>query len=293
MIKMKKNLVLLILLSLIIGCNDRQVDKSKLYGSDYRLFYDTPAWPLAEAVEKVNTSRIEKEVLVNGINVDYQEPRSGNTLLMMSVQNSNLKAVYKLLSLDANPNLKNNYRGTSAMIYAAENDDPKYLEILLRYGGDPNALETEPVKENERGRTNAINTASSYGYIRNLEKTRLLVEAGADINYSSDSSAHTDVPLALALIHQNMDVVLYLLENGADYQKVMIKDVNGRNIFILETLRKRIFDLDSKDYQYKMKIIEFLKTKGLDYDKEPIPDFVLKDIKKRYPDSWEEYVKKY
>ncbi|WP_276090957.1 hypothetical protein [Pedobacter sp. JY14-1] len=40
-------------------------------------------------------------------------------------------------------------------------------------------------------------------------------------------------------------------------------------------------------------VITFLKGKGLDYYKEPIPDYILKEIKKKYPKNWEEYAQKY
>lgn len=31
----------------------------------------------------------------------------------------------------------------------------------------------------------------------------------------------------------------------------------------------------------------------LDYDKEPIPDFILKEIQNKYPNDWNDYIKKY
>jgi hypothetical protein len=42
-----------------------------------------------------------------------------------------------------------------------------------------------------------------------------------------------------------------------------------------------------------MKIVEEFKRQGVDYWKTKIPDIQLKHIKKKYPDSWLEYIKKY
>ena len=43
----------------------------------------------------------------------------------------------------------------------------------------------------------------------------------------------------------------------------------------------------------KIKVIEFLKERGLNYKESPIPENIVKRAKKEYPDTWEEYLKKY
>lgn len=69
--------------------------------------------------------------------------------------------------------------------------------------------------------------------------------------------------------------------------------VDNHKVYILEALRKCFFDLNSPEYKMKMDIVSFLRKKGFEYVKQPIPDYILRDIKKKYPDSWQEYVKKY
>lgn len=54
--------------------------------------------------------------------------------------------------------------------------------------------------------------------------------------------------------------------------------------------RKIDLPLDSEEYKFKLKIIDFLKEKGLDYHKEPIPDFMEKEIKRLHPNDWQEYM---
>jgi hypothetical protein len=40
-------------------------------------------------------------------------------------------------------------------------------------------------------------------------------------------------------------------------------------------------------------IIMCLKTKGLDYSKSPIPDWVVEWAQKEYPNNWKEYTSTY
>ncbi len=42
-----------------------------------------------------------------------------------------------------------------------------------------------------------------------------------------------------------------------------------------------------------MELVAFLKSRGLDYDKEPIDDADIERMKNMYPENWQEYVKRY
>ncbi|WP_241676643.1 ankyrin repeat domain-containing protein [Flavobacterium pectinovorum] len=281
---------------LFIGCNNREaiVDKKKLIGYDYRLFQNTSAWELAKAVEDGNTIKIKEEMLKNKIKVDFREPVFGNTLLILSVGNSNFESVKVLLELGANPNLEDFYKGSCATIAAAHNNDPKYLALLLKYKGNPNAIETAPFKKGDQARETALLAAINFLDPNSFKKVKLLVEAGADINYSNEGpEIYTKLPLADAITARKMDIVLYLLEKGADYKKVIYTRVDNEQIFILEALRQCLFDLHSEEYRNKLKVKTFLKSKGLDYNKEPIPDYIQENIKKKYPKDWQDYIKKY
>lgn len=280
---------------LLMSCNrETKVDKTKLLGNDYRLFQDTPVWVLAKAVEDNDVEKIKEEVIHNKVNINYQESRFGNSLLMLAITNSQYKTTEELLKLGANPNLKDFYRGTNAVIDAADNEDPKYLKLVLKYGGNANSLETAPGKEGNQARSTALNNAISYVDKYSLERVKLLVNAGADINYSNNGpEVFTNLPLSDALAQKNMDALLYLLEKGADYNKIMYTMADGHKVYILEGLRTVIIDLNSEQYKAKIKAIQFLKNKGLDYKKEPIPDYIEKDIKNQYPNDWEEYLSKY
>ena len=216
---------------------------------------------------------------------------------MLAITNSKYESVKTLLELGANPNLHDTFKGETPIIVAADNDDPKYLKLLLDYKGDPNSIEnvfSGPKKRINSMRESALTTAISPSIMgkKNLEKVKILVEAGADIHYTKKGIIQT--AFGQALMSEQMDVALYLIEKGADYTKPITPTaIEGEDVSVLYLLRCSIIDLDSEQYKKKMELVTFLKTKGLDYDKEPIDDADIERMKNMYPDDWQEYVKRY
>lgn len=294
-----KKLIFISLLFCLTSCYNQETlaDKSKMMGNDYRLYQSTPAWALAKAVEAGDIEKIKEEVLQKKVSVDHQESRFGQTLMMLAIFNSEYDSVKTLLELGANPNQHDKFKGKTPVIVAAGNADPKYLKLLLAYKGDPNSIEnvfSGPKKRINSGRNSALTKAvlPSVMVKKNLENVKLLVEAGADINYTKKGIIQT--ALAEALIQDQMDVALYLMEKGADYTKPITPTaIEGADVTVLQILRKSIIDLDSEQYKKKMEVITFLKSRGLDYYKEPIPEGTIEYMKNMYPDNWQEYVKRY
>lgn len=131
-----------------------------------------------------------------------------------------------------------------------------------------------------------------------LEKVKILVEAGADVNQSTPDTYPGAIKSALDC--ENMDIALYLLKHGADYTRKYphIERIDGEKIYYVEKdilfkLRQCILPLNSEQYKYKLKIIDFLQKRGLNYWDSEIPDYILEKIKTIYPKDWEEYIKKY
>jgi ankyrin repeat protein len=212
---------------------------------------------------------------------------------MLSIFNNDYASAKALLDVGADPDLRDKHRGANAVIDAAGNSDLKYLKLLLAYKGNPDVVENRTVKDDDSPMQTAVTSAISYSDPNSLKKVELLIEAGADVNYPFDKNNNTDLPLGKALLQDKIDVALYLLEKGTDYRRAVYKTINGHDVYILEALRKSMLDLQSPEYQKKLAIVAFLKSKGLDYYKEPIPDYILKEIKKKYPKNWEEYTRKY
>lgn len=93
-----------------------------------------------------------------------------------------------------------------------------------------------------------------------LEKVKLLVDAGADIDYVNENGVQN--PLARSLFWKKPDIVKYLLfEKKANYHNAerWIRP-EGDTIKVLSYLRKWTFPLDSEDYKIKMEIVEYMKV---------------------------------
>ena len=266
--------------------------------SDYRIFKDTPAWDLAKAVRDADTAEIRYQILEKKIPVNYQEQKYGESMLSIATYQNNIKSVKKLLELGADPNLyvdTINRSGQNPVIEACFFNEEKSIEILkllLDYGGDPNSV-TKGITKNGKYsfpfRQTALEAASRNG---NIAKIKLLLNYGADVNFTPDRDYDTD-PLRDALYTENMRAALCLLENGAKFDKEYINTFAKEKETILSILRIIDLPLDSEEYKIKLKIIDFLKVNGLDYSKEPIPDFMIKRIKRLYPNDWQEYMQKY
>ena len=166
---------------------DIPTDKTHLLGDDYRLFQGTPAWKLAKAVKRQNVKAIRHQVEDLKIPIDYKEEKFGSTLLILAVNTNKKKSVETLLSLGANPNLYDGSTGNvkrNSVYYASYFPRPSadILKLLLQYGGDPNTTEQGYWINHFGEKVEARNTALSEATFNGLEKVKILVEYGADVN---------------------------------------------------------------------------------------------------------------
>jgi ankyrin repeat protein len=263
----------------------------KMLGRDIRLFRNTPVWELAKAVNKEDVKKINHLIRNKSVPIDFQEPRFGRTLLIWATHVGREKSVEALLKLGADPNLPDHYRGDNAVMIASDfnyySDDrcrTTLLKLILEYGGGPNFATF--IRRDKTGWRAGGETPLTIASTACLEKVKLLVDAGADINYVNEYGGGN--PLKEALLMHKTDIVKYLLiEKKADYRNAeKITNIHGDTITISFQLRLWKFPLNSEDYKIKMEIVEYLKEQGVDYRSSPIPESVLE----RYP---QEYLDKY
>lgn len=256
-----KKIILYILLLIIISCSkidrDKKVNKDKLLGADYRLFQDTPAWELAKAVQDDNIDKINEEIQKNPKIINYQESKYGKTLLHLSSYNDNYKSFKELLKLGANPNIADSSHCTTPLIEVAQSFENKlkYAEELIKYNANVNYVECNEGKLEQK--TNATPLIAASGR-NNLEMVKLLVKNGANINYTNPNDEDA---LSLATLFKKYDIVLYLLQQGADCNKVLYKKggtVNPKDIYMKNWIEDEA-DHSAKEYS---EIKEFLKKKG-------------------------------
>ncbi len=278
------------------SCREIKVEKSKLLASDYRLFQDTPAWELAKAVEDNNVYKITRILNKDTSLVNYQEPIASVNVLMLAIYHRDYYSFLKLLEYNPNLNLHDKVTGASPIIYACRyntnlisgynKSNKKYVEKLLEIGANPNDIEVGERKEGNSTRYTPLRGAAEKG---DLESVRLLIQYGATVNFYDE---YGSCALGKSLLRAYYDVSLLLLEHGADYTKPLSKGIDGP-LYIIDLLRGDLTELNTTKHFYKEKVIEFLKEHNIDYRKSPIPTYTLERIKKRYPDTWQEYIEKY
>lgn len=282
-----------ILLSfLLLSCSninrDKLVDNKNLTGDDYRLFQNTPAWELAKAVQDENEKKITEIMDKEPKLINYQEPKFGSTLLMVTIKNQQYTSFEILLKNKAEIDIHDNYEGSTALIEACSSEyyDLKFAVTLLHYGANVNDVQTDIEKQ---GKTRTpLMVASNTG---NLDLVKLLVNKGADLNYQNEFKQSA---LSEAIMRERYNIAFYLLENGADYKKpIFFREDQNREMYLVDVLREDFFGLGTDEYKYKMQIVEFLKTKGIDYRATPIPDYIKKKAQEEYPKTWQKYLEKY
>ncbi len=155
-------------------------------------------------------------------------------------------------------------------------------------GANVNDVETGPRREGNSTRFTPLMAASREG---NTDLVRLLVAKGADVNYRNEFK---QTALTECVLVDKLGTALILLEHGADYkQPIFYRPEENREIYLADLLREQMFDLDTEQYTEKMKVVGFLKGKGVDYKAIPIPDFIRKKAQENYPGKWQDYLEKY
>jgi hypothetical protein len=280
------------ILFLLVSCGkmfrEKEVDKDKLLGYDYRLFQNTPAWELAKAVWDEDKKKINEIVAKDPNLINYQEPKYGKTLLILTVMNQQMKSFKVLLANKADISIHDNYSGTSALIEACsfEQYNTKFAEILIQNGANVNDVQTD-TEDPDKVKT-ALMKAATTG---KLDMVKLLVENGADLNYMNE---YKQSALSQSIIQRNYDIIIYLLNQGVDYKlPITYNEEQNKTYYLVDKLRFHMLDLGSSEYKLKMEIVSFLRDKGIEYKDVPIPEYVIEKAQEDYPNSWKEYLEKY
>ncbi len=267
-------LTLMVLSSCSNGQNN-SVNKEDLLAHDVELYKNTPAWKLAKAVKNQDTSLIKKICRKDSSLINFQEKKFGQTLLEWTVYTNRFKAAKALAEMGADPNIQS-YNGTSAFIHAADKlNTSKYLRLLLKYGGNVNAVADTSKKQPER--TPLIAASKSR-----LESVKLLVEAGANVNYKYNGIS----ALRVAAVQDKIKIVKYLIKHGAEFKKPLLTTLDGEKRYLHHLLRSMVFEIGSEKYKTKMWVVDTLQDHGMNYWETEVPEHLKENYNK-------EYLKKY
>lgn len=274
---MKVMIIKIVFSCLLLSCSninrDKPVDKQGLTGSDYRLFQNTPAWDLAKAVQDEDEKKINEIVSKDPKLINYQESKFGNTLLILTITNQQIKPFKYLLEKRADVNIHNTFDGTSAIIEACGSKyyDITFAQMLVEYGANVNDVETGERRQGNSTRLTPLIAASKTG---NLYLVKFLESKGVDVNYQNEFGQSA---LSASVMINKYEISYYLLQNGADYKRPIFyrpdysiplekQDPNdkGKPMYLLDVLKENVADVNTDEYKYKMLIIDFLNSKGID-----------------------------
>lgn len=245
--------------------------------SSINIWKDTPAWDLAHAVRNQNTNKIKKLCQDNPELINYSEPTYEATLLIWSVGLERYNSAKTLLELGADPNLCTKY-GETALFIASEfswvnylaNEDPKFVKLLLSYNADPNICYKggDPHDNVTSPGTSPLMISINRG----IEKTKALVEGGADINHRTESG-NSAVIIALlqssASTAKRLEYARYLIveKKAKVTEPYKAFDVFGteHTFYPVDYLDNWDFDVGTDEYNIKMEIVKEFKNQGVEY----------------------------
>ncbi|WP_221281662.1 ankyrin repeat domain-containing protein, partial [Xanthomonas campestris] len=152
---------------------------------------------------------------------------------------------------------RNQTNVSNAMVWAAEQDDPLYLKLLLDHGGNPNT----------RNANNESLLFHAFIKQNKWDNIKLLVERGADIN--AVAGMGNSITAAYA-IRGGFDFVYWLLQHGAD---PTIEFAYGNPVHLKDSgIIEAIFwhPGNPKDPQWQRQCQQWLLKRG--YERPPLPE---------------------
>lgn len=318
--KFIRHLIYIFLISICIGCAG-----SGMEFSSYNRFYGTKAWDLVNAIDSGDTIKIGEIIKEDTSLINYRDS-IGWSILMHVVYNQtrvrfphtlfisfeyggspednpeNMISFQYLLKKGADVNIKGKNGRTALTIACGKQiGDVNYVKLLLEYGAEIDTEEVNPAEDHIHGPYTPLMCAVQS---EREDYIDILLKYGANIDYSNECGSRA-LSEAMWLSHKTKgySMVLYLLKHGADYttpyhryeydlESINNKDENLK-LTLVEDLREQCEDLESEWYRQKMQVVDFLKQRGVDYKKVPIPEYVIKYAKYKYPETWREYLEKY
>lgn len=163
---------------------------------------------------------------------DVESPNAdGMTALMVLSRSNNVEAAKLLLKHGADVNAREQWKGQTAVMWAAAQAQPEMLAVLLEAGGDPNVRSIPNNRERlisaeRRFQWRAAGGFTPLAYAARegcLKCARLLVEAGANIDIGDVENV---TPLNLAIMNHRFDTAKYLIEAGANLDKWSLRGEN-------------------------------------------------------------------
>ncbi|KAL3443250.1 ankyrin repeat-containing domain protein [Aspergillus insuetus] len=148
-------------------------------------------------------------LLAHGADINaFPSPLGGCTALQAAAWNDNVQFIQDLLTLGANVGALGEASGTSALLASVKHKSLRLLQLMVQNGVDVN-------RSTDGGIYTPIQKAASVNWLAGVE---FLLEHGANVNDLAISAEDEDIqsPLGWAITNDSEDMVLLLLQHGAD-----------------------------------------------------------------------------
>jgi ankyrin repeat protein/NAD-dependent SIR2 family protein deacetylase len=169
--------------------------------------YEAKWTPLHIAASKGHLDCAQLILSLGVKSVINEKDSKGCTALLMASCNGYSDIVELLLNHDADPSIPV-IDGRTPLHYAAHNNNPEIVKLILDARQKPAAelWDDDPIFMLNKSKCSALHESTIMG---DLESTKLLVEAGSDINITSRDGS---TPLTSAIMRGHVDIIKYLLE---------------------------------------------------------------------------------
>src|SRR5690348_7371337 len=198
------------------------VDRLIEAGADVNAKNDYGATPMSEAAVVGNVQVLRKLLAARA---DVESPNGdGQTALMVIARTSNVPAAKLLISKHANVNAIEQWRGQSPLMWAAAENQPAMVKLLVEHGAKVDARSSVNVWDRQVTAEPRMQARPSGGFTPLLyaarkgclECVQTLIKAGADKNLTDPDNV---TPLLLATLNFNFDIAAYLVKEGANVNK--------------------------------------------------------------------------
>jgi len=89
-----------------------------------------------------------------------------------------------------------------------------------------------------------------------------------------------------ACLNRRIEIVEYLVEQEVGVHRALFYTVDGDSLYIQHELRRMNFPLGSVEHKTKMRVVDLLQEKGIDYHAAKIPEKFLQKYDSTYLENY-------